>query len=171
MSNAERNLNAYRKPEHTPAHLEVWSPTELRRFWALARACGMDRQAVHGLIASTFPPQSGDRSGKTSLHELSRAEFIRLLNDLIVKQGGRAISELDSYYRGTEIEEQWGKIRWLQRRLKWTDTHLINYIKWHGNKCGMSVDHIRWLTVDKARAVIVGMVKTLKSGTRYKVQG
>lgn len=158
MTNRDRVLKGV---QHRQAPVPpTWTTTELKRFWALARKAGMSKDGVRILIEHTF-------DGKERLHDLTRAEFLRLLNDLVLKQT-EVQGELDRYFAGTPMRWSWSKIRWLQRQLKWTDGQLINYIKWHGRKGYTSTgtpyytDHIRWLTVDKAHGIIAGMLKINK---------
>jgi hypothetical protein len=125
-----------------------WQGEELKHFWALANnAFGRERatERVYDIIAF--------RCKKSKLHELSRPEFLVLLNDLRFKAG----DNLDAIFADTPMEPSWRRIRWLQRELGWTDARLINYIGWHGRKTGTNVDNIKWLTVQKARGIVIAM--------------
>ena len=73
---------------------------------------------------------------------------------------------LDGYFAGQAMERSWRRIRWLQRQLGWSDARLVNYVLWHGSQSGSKIDHIRWLTVGKARGVITGMEKMRKLRTQ-----
>jgi len=125
----------------------------------------MDIGAVHGAIAAHFP-------GKARLHDLTRVEFLRFLSDLSKKTGngkwdtGNGAEDLDRFFAGTAVERPWLRIRWLQRRLEWSDQRLINYVLWHGNRTGSRIDHIRWLSVSKARGIITGMERIKKFGVK-----
>ncbi len=125
-----------------------WVGEELKHFWALANhAFGRHEatQRVYDMIAFQLK--------KDRLHELSRPEFLHILNELRFKAG----QDLDAIFQGTPMQPLWTRIRWLQREMRWSDGRLINYILWHGRKAGKNVESIRWLTVDKARAVVIGM--------------
>lgn len=151
MTNMERNLKAIAgRQGNTPTPLVPWTPTELKRFWALARLSGLDREKVHEVLQGRF--------GKKRLHDCTRTEFLQFMNDLTCNLGPYAgLSPL-----GLQLEKhhgcsegQWRKIRWLQRELGWSDLHLWHYIKQHAH-----IDHIRWLCdVRQVRAVITGMEK------------
>jgi hypothetical protein len=71
-------------------------------------------------------------------------------------QASDTVPDLDIRH-GACGDGQWRKIRWLQRELRWSDTHLINYIK---RECG--IHHVQFLTVWGARAVINGMEKIMR---------
>ncbi len=144
MTNSERVIKSVqnRKPPPQPM---PWTPRELKRFWAIARQAGASKDEVHGIIEGHYP-------GKSTLHDLTRAEFIRLMDNLFHRNDGIRIPELEMHH-GNIADGQWRKVRYLQRRLKWTDAHLVNYIKDHGH-----ISHIQFMNCDIARAVITGMV-------------
>ena len=160
-TNRDRVLNGVNR---VPQNMDVpWEPIELRQFWAMARAVGMSKESVYNLIGKMFP-------GKEKLHALTRDEFIRLMNDLETKgvrdQGVK--NSIDRYFAGTPMEAPWRRIRWLQRQLGWGDEHLKGYIKWHGKDTARWIDHIGWLTVDKARGIITGMEK-MRHSKKYRL--
>lgn len=145
MTNEERALKVHRR--QGPPGPWVHS-RELKRFWVIARQAGVSTEGVHAIIAGHYP-------GKNRLHDLTRVEFIRLM-DLLFHGPAKPsdiISDLDIRH-GSCADSQWRKIRWLQRRLRWDDTHLVNYIM---KECG--IHHVRFLTTWGARAVITGLEK------------
>ena len=146
MTNEERVLKSYRPVPPAPAL--PWHGKELKRFWAIARQVGVDKEGVHALITGHYP-------GKSTLHELTRVEFIKLMDILFHGPGGAAqtISDLEEQH-GNIGDGQWRKIRHLQRTLRWSDQHLVNYICKLGH-----ISHIRFLTADVARSAIIGMGK------------
>ena len=131
-----------------------WIGEELRHFWAMANQLfGKAATArVYDMMAA--------QCQKSRMHELTRKDFVLLLNDLRFRTG----QQLDEIFRKTEMWPSWLRIRWLQRELKWSDGRLVNYILWHGKKTDNKIDHIRWLTVIKARGIIVGMQRILDKG-------
>ena len=143
MTNEKRVMNGARPREHTNA---PWHGKELRRFWLIARERGVSKDGVHLIIEGHYP-------GKKRLHDLTRAEFIFLMN-LIYYNGDPLVNMDLEEHHGNIHAGQWSKIRWLQRRLKWSDPHLTNYICKHGR-----ISHVRFMTAQIARAVIVGMGK------------
>lgn len=142
MTNREQVLKSIQTK--IPPHPMPWTPRELRRFWVIARQAGVSRDEVHSIIEGHYPD-------KRTLHDLTRFEFVRLMDNLFHRNN--KIPDLDAQH-GNIADGQWRKIRYLQRRLKWTDAHLVNYITDHGH-----ISHIRFLNCDIARAVITGMVK------------
>lgn len=114
-----------------------WESAELRRFWGLARKAGLDTESVRGMLFEHY--------GKTRLHDLTRREFLGAMSALLKKQ---------DMHHGWSSADQWEKIKWLQRRLGWTDRHLENFIKRH-----RQIDSIRFLDVPAARDVITAMEK------------
>jgi len=150
MTNEERVLNAHKAtPAYTRQTAGPWAHAkELKRFWAIARAVGVSQDGVHAIIEGHF-------SGKSRLHDLTRVEFIQLMDLLVHGPGGKTdtIPDLDIRH-GACQESQWRRIRWLQRRIGWIDAHLVNYIK---KQCG--IHHVQFLTTWGARAVITGMEK------------
>jgi hypothetical protein len=125
-----------------------WRGAELRRFWAIARQAGVSKDGVHCIIEGQFP-------GKHALHDLTRVEFIRLMDTLFhgPSEAPQTIPELEENH-GNIGDPQWRKIRFLRRGLKWSDLHLTNYI------CKQThLSHVRFLTTDTARAVIIGLEK------------
>lgn len=132
---------AERQPDMPWAHAR-----ELKRFWAIARQAGVSQEGVRAIINGHYP-------GKNRLHDLSRVEFIQLMDLLFHGPGKTAdtIPDLDIRH-GSCQDGQWRKIRWLQRRLGWPDDHLVNYIR---KACG--IDSVRFMTTWGARAVITGM--------------
>jgi len=150
VTNEERVLNSRgRSQPNSPEASGPWAHArELRRFWAIARKAGVGKDGVHAIIEGHYP-------GKSRLHDLTRVEFIKIM-DLLFHGPANAsdtVPDLDVRH-GACADGQWRKIRWLQRRLTWSDTHLINYIK---RECG--IHHVQFLTVWGARAVITGMEK------------
>ncbi len=143
MTNSERVMKSIRDRQ-PPRRSAPWTPRELRRFWATARQSGASKDEVHHIIKGHYP-------GKSTLHDLTRFEFMRLMDSLYHSKDGSR--DLDAHH-GNIADGQWRKIRYLQRRLKWTDAHLVNYIKDHGH-----ISHIQFMNCDIARAVITGMVK------------
>lgn len=139
----EKTMNT--PPKNAPPHPWV-NTNELRRFWAIARQAGVSADGVHAIIEGHYP-------GRSRLHDLTRLEFIKLMDLFFtaadVSPG--SIPSLDEDY-GNPYDGQWRKIRWLQRQLQWSDLHLLNYVK---KQCGIS--HVRFLTTYGARAVITGM--------------
>ena len=121
-----------------------WRGKELARFWVMIREAGCAADLVPALIDSSCP-------GKCSLHDLTRTEFIRLLNDLSLR-----VRRPDPPH-GRASGEQWAHIMWLQYQLNWTAEHRDNYLKQVG-----SIDSIRFLTVPIARAAIIGLRKMLR---------
>jgi len=167
MTNRERVLNSVNRVPHGMDINVPWEPIELKRFWAMARTAGMSKDAVHSLIGKMF-------EGKEKLHDLTREEFVRLMGDIAVKVMGSRLrgndnSGMDGYFAGTPMAWSWKKIRWLQRQLGWSDVRLINYIKWHGKETVRKIDHVGWLTVDKARGIITGMEK-IRHGNYYRIK-
>jgi len=164
MTNAERS----RPPSRTDlpgqsgqvlnTELTPWTDKELKQFWASARAAGMDREDVYCTLSARY--------NKSKLHDLTRMEFIRLIADMAKKQPYRQ-NALDGYFTGTPMEASWRHIRYLQRRLRWSDNDLANYIKWHGRKTGTNIEHLKWLTVQKSRGIITGMKKILRGQKDY----
>lgn len=151
MTNEEQVMNAHRpRPEYARQTSGPWAHAkELKRFWAIARQAGVSQDGVHAIIQGHYP-------GKTRLHDLTRVEFIKLM-DLLFHGAGQpaanTIPDLDIRHGACE-DGQWRKIRWLQRQLRWDDTHLVNYIN---RLCG--IHHARFLTTWGARAVITGLEK------------
>lgn len=150
MTNEERVLRAY-EPSPTYARDDTpWAhPKELRRFWTIARQAGVSQDGVRAIIAGHYP-------GKSRLHDLTRVEFIKLMDLLFHGPSGKdsgVLPELDIRH-GSCGDGQWRKIRWLQRQLRWSDTHLVNYIQ---KECG--IHHVQFFTAWGARAVITGMEK------------
>lgn len=138
------------KPPVEPVET-AWTPEELKHFWALANT-------AHGRAATDrVYDMMALQCKKFKMHELSRPEFRTLLNELRW-QAGR---DLDEIFRETSMEPIWLRVRHLQRSLKWTDTRLVNYALFHGRKSGCHVDSLRWLTVDKLRAIAIGLDKIL----------
>ncbi|HPP07198.1 MAG TPA: hypothetical protein PLW88_07480 [Syntrophorhabdaceae bacterium] len=135
-----------------------WMGNELKRLWATARGVGMTHEDVYNAIKIQF--------GKERLHELTRQEFIKFLFDTAKKHPAYKTwhnrSELDEHFKDTPMEPSWRYIRFLQRRLGWSDEILAKYIAWHGKKIGTNIDNIKWLTVQKAHGVITGMKKILE---------
>ena len=143
MTNEERVLNGLRAAE--PNHSVPWRGKELKRFWAVARKAGVSKDGVHLIIEGHFP-------GKSRLHDLTRGQFIFMMN-LLFSNGDAPDQELEERH-GNINDNQWRKIRYLQRRLGWSDVHLTNYI------CKLArISHIRFLTTGAARAAIIGMEK------------
>jgi hypothetical protein len=137
------------------ANDKPWIGEELRHLWALANKVFGRSQAterVYDMIAL--------KAHKTKLRELSRPDFLAILNDL----RSRAGEELDTIFAASPMELTWRRIRWLQRELRWTDSRLVNYILFHGRKTNKNVESIRWLTVDKAKGIIVGMQRMRDRG-------
>lgn len=150
MTNEERVLNAHgRSQSSRPETTGPWAHArELRRFWAIARKAGVSKDGVHAIIEGHYP-------GKRRLHDLTRVEFIKVMDLLFhgPSSPSDTIPDLDIRH-GACADGQWRKIRWLQRQLRWSDTHLINYVK---KECG--IHHVQFLTAWGARAVITGMEK------------
>lgn len=57
--------------------------------------------------------------------------------------------------------EQWRKIKWLQRKLRWNDQNLRGYIK-----RVTKMEHERFLDVPSARRVITGLVRVMEHEER-----
>jgi hypothetical protein len=150
VTNEERVLNAHgRSQSSRPETTGPWAHArELRRFWAIARKAGVSKDGVHAIIEGHYP-------GKRRLHDLTRVEFIKVMDLLFhgPSSPSDTIPDLDIRH-GACADGQWRKIRWLQRQLRWSDTHLINYVK---KECG--IHHVQFLTAWGARAVITGMEK------------
>jgi hypothetical protein len=127
-----------------------WRGGELKRFWAMTRAAGIDRETIYKTINCNFR--------KERLHNLTRTEFIQLMSFIAKNQ---KTESKDKHFLGTPMEAPWRHIRYLQRQLGWSDEDLGHYISWHGKKVGTNIDNVRWLTVEKARAIITGMKKIL----------
>jgi hypothetical protein len=143
MTNEERVLHGLSKAE--AAQVLPWRGKELKRFWAVVRRAGVSKDGVRLIIEGHFP-------GKSRLHDLTRGQFIYLM-DLFYRNGGGPDQGLEERH-GNISGGQWRKIRWLQRRLGWSDRHLTNYI------CKLArISHIRFLTAGAARAAITGMEK------------
>ena len=110
--------------------------------------------------ARVYDMMAAQCGGKRHMHDLMRPEFMQLLNDLRFRAG----KQLDEIFRGTEMWPSWLRIRWLQRELKWNDGRLANYILWHGKRTDSKIDHIKWLSVQKARGIVIGMQNILDRG-------
>ena len=162
MTNQERVMKTLNPQSEirNPKSETSWSPRELRQFWAIAnQVYGKDALTrVYDTIAMQYKA--------TKLHELDRGEFLKLTNDLALKTQGQGSGvrgqgpgkSLDSLFTGTAMERPWRHIRYLQRQLGWTELHLVNYIK-----MAARLDSINWLSVDRSRGVITGMMKVLKN--------
>ena len=93
---------------------------------------------------------------------VTRGEFIRFFGELAQKCAGRDV-QIDGYFVDTPMERPWRRIRWLQRQLGWTTDHLVNYCLNHSRYAYTGgIDHIRWLTVTKARGLITGLENSLR---------
>jgi len=171
MTNKERVLKtvadrAGLEPAPTGQKIQTpWNGKELKQFWAMARAAGMSKDAVHCLIGQMFP-HTVETQNVVSLHNLTRGEFIRLMNDIALKQSG-IVDDLDRHFIGKPVYPSWLRIRWLQRQIGWSNGQLVNYIKQHGKNTVKKIDHISWLTVNKAHGIITGMEK-IRHSNHYR---
>ncbi len=144
------------KPPTEPVETPWTGGEELKYFWALANNV-FGREHASARVYDII----GYRFKKAKLHEISRSDFLDLLVEFRLAASGEG--ELEKVLK--KLGEQGGKIRWLQRRLAWTDYHLVKYILWHGKKTDRKIDNINWLIgSDKARGIITGMSIILKNG-------
>jgi hypothetical protein len=152
MTNKDRALKSTNQQVNESTGRTPWaSPRELRQFWAIANEVFEKKQAVervHDAIQFQFHVEK--------MHELTREEFLKLMGDWAKKIAANRGNVLDSYFAGQAMEPSWRRIRWLQRQLAWTDAHLVNYIL-----ALTHIDNVRWLSVNRAHAVISGMSKSL----------
>lgn len=137
MTNEERVLNAHgRSQSSRPETTGPWAHArELRRFWAIARKAGVSKDGVHAIIEGHYP-------GKRRLHDLTRVEFIKVMDLLFhgPSSPSDTIPDLDIRH-GACADGQWRKIRWLQRQLRWSDTHHFHVT--HGSLHCRRIDRTR----------------------------
>jgi len=110
----------------------------IKRLWAIAHSLyGKDKEAyVYRIIENMF-----------------KREKIRELSD-------PEISKLIDYLKRQECPfapDEWRRIKWLQKKVGWSNEHLLNYIRKYAK-----VDHPRFLTPDKTRIIISALTKELK---------
>ncbi len=120
----------------------------LRKLWALAQSVyGKNKEeAVYSLIQFLY--------GKERIRELTEEEFANLMKELL---------SMLSVKECPQAPGEWRVIKLYQRKLGWSDEHLINFIR---KVTGVS--HPRFLDYRTSRAVIDALDKKMKKEGKCK---
>jgi hypothetical protein len=113
----------------------------LRRLWAIADSLfGKEKEEkVYSYVSFVYE--------KERLRELTDEELEEMV---------KAFVEMLSEKECPSAPHEWRLIKVLQKKLGWTNEHLLNYIKKYAR-----VDHPRFLTQYEARIVITAMMTIL----------
>jgi hypothetical protein len=113
----------------------------LKRLWAIAdRLFGKEKEEkVYSYVSFVYE--------KERLRELTDEELEEMV---------KAFVEMLSENECPSAPNEWRLIKVLQKKLGWTNEHLLNYIKKYAR-----VDHTRFLTQYEAKIVISAMMTIL----------